>query len=257
MTDRFAHVVLGNGPGLLLAHGAGGSIADNFRPVLGDLAATHTVVGADYPGSGETPRDTEPLTLDGLADGLVAVADDAGLDRFTVLGYSMGTAVAVRLTTRHPDRVNGLVLTSGLARPDHRVSLLADVWRGLLDGDRTTLAKFLIAVAVGSAYLDSLDREGLDDLAEFIGDLVPEGTADHLDLLATVDTRAELPRVGVPTLVVATTDDLLTPPHLSRELAAGIPGAELMEIAAGHSVTMERTREWLATVRPFLARLSP
>ncbi|MBB5934801.1 pimeloyl-ACP methyl ester carboxylesterase [Streptomyces zagrosensis] len=59
--------VTGSGPGLLLAHGASGSIEGNFVPLIPALAAGHTVVAPDYPGSGATPRATGPLMLDGLA----------------------------------------------------------------------------------------------------------------------------------------------------------------------------------------------
>jgi pimeloyl-ACP methyl ester carboxylesterase len=123
MAEHFAHVVMGSGPGILLAHGGGGSIAGNYGPILDDLATTHTVVGPDYPGSGDTPRSPEPLALDDVADTLVRTAVDAGVDRFTVLGYSLGTAVAVRIAVRHPERVTGLVLTAGFTYPDNRMRL--------------------------------------------------------------------------------------------------------------------------------------
>lgn len=60
----FARTVLGSGPGLALAHGAGSSVAGTYGPILDGLAAHHTVVGVDYPGSGDTPRSATPLSLD-------------------------------------------------------------------------------------------------------------------------------------------------------------------------------------------------
>lgn len=55
LEPAFARTRLGSGPGLLLAHGAGSSLAGTYGPVLEGLAARHTVVGIDYPGSGDTP----------------------------------------------------------------------------------------------------------------------------------------------------------------------------------------------------------
>jgi pimeloyl-ACP methyl ester carboxylesterase len=256
MAEHFAHIVRGSGPGLLLAHGGGGGIEANFGPILDDLATTHTVVGPDYPGSGATPRSSEPLRLDDLADVLVRTAVDAAVDRFTVLGYSLGTAVAVRIATRHPERVTGLVLTAGFARPDNRVRLAAQVWRALLDaGDRELTARFLTLVGTGGPTLDALDPTALDTVVAGLADFLPPGSPEQVDLVTSVDTRAELGRIAVPTLVVATTDDGLTGVGLSRELAAGIPGAELTEVAAGHGIGAEARDEWLAAIRSLLARV--
>jgi pimeloyl-ACP methyl ester carboxylesterase len=256
MAEHFAHVVKGSGPGILLAHGAGGSIEGNYGPILDDLATTHTVVGPDYPGSGDTPRSPVPLVLDDVADALVRTAVDAGVDRFTVLGYSLGTAVAVRIATRHPERVTGLVLTSGFARPDNRLRLALQVWRALLDiGDRELTARFLVLSATGSSTLDGLEPAALDAAVAGLADFVPSGSPEQVDLGASVDTRAELGRIAVPTLVVATTEDGLTGVPLSRELAAGIPGAELVEIAAGHGIGAEAREAWLAAIRSLLARV--
>ena len=46
-----ARTVRGSGPGLVLAHGAGGGVKENFAPIMDHLAADYTVVGVDYPGS--------------------------------------------------------------------------------------------------------------------------------------------------------------------------------------------------------------
>jgi pimeloyl-ACP methyl ester carboxylesterase len=257
MAEHFAHVVRGSGPGLVLAHGGGGSIEGNYGSIIDDLATTHTVVGADYPGSGATPRSPVPLQLDDVADTLVRIAVDAGVDRFTILGYSLGTAVAVRAATRHPDRVTGLVLTAGFAWPNNRLRLAADVWRALLDtGDRMLLARVMTLLATGTPYLNGLAPAELEASIAGLAEFVPAGSPEQVDLVAGVDTRGELARITVPTFVIATTLDGLAGPELSRELAAGIPGAELVEIAAGHGIGVEARDEWLAAIRAFLGRMS-
>jgi pimeloyl-ACP methyl ester carboxylesterase len=256
MAEHFAHVVRGSGPGILLAHGGGGSIAGNYGPILDDLATTHTVVGPDYPGSGDTPRSPEPLVLDDVADALVRTAVDAGVDRFTVLGYSLGTAVAVRIAVRHPERVTGLVLTAGFAYPDNRIRLAVRIWRDLLAaGDRVLLARYLTLVGTGATHLNALGPVQVEAAVSALADFVPAGSPEHVDLVTAVDTRSDLPRVKAPSLVVATAEDGLAAPEHSRQLAAGIPGAELVEIAAGHSIAAEARDEWLAAIRSLLARV--
>ncbi|MDQ0376977.1 alpha/beta fold hydrolase [Amycolatopsis thermophila] len=254
MTEHFAHVVRGSGPGLLLAHGAGGGIEANYGPILDDLARTHTVVGPDYPGSGATPRSDRPLDLDSLADSLVATAVSAGVDRFTILGYSLGTAVAVRAATRHPERVTGLVLTAGFAHPTNQMRLAVDVWRALLDQEnQELLAKYLTFAATGGRFLNSLSPADLD--AAVGGLVVPPGTPDQVDLVAAVDTRAELARIAVPALVIGTRQDVLVPAEVQRALADGIPGAEYVEIESGHLMQIEARDDWLAHIQKFLSRI--
>lgn len=240
--------VRGSGPGLLLAHGAGGAAAANF-PFIAELAERRTVVAPDYPGSGETPKAEQPLELDRLVDDVVATAVDSGVETFAVLGYSMGTAVAIRTAARYPERVSALVLTAGLARVDRHVGLNLDVWQHLLD-DPDALARFVLLNCFGPEALNSLD--GWDEVLRGTADGVPAGTGDHLDLLRTIDVRADLPGITVPTLVVATTQDTLVPPHHSRGLASAIPGAKLVEIESGHLIGAQNPDSWLAAIQEFL-----
>ncbi|GKQ35778.1 alpha/beta fold hydrolase [Streptomyces sp. A012304] len=240
-----ARTVLGTGPGLLLAHGAGGSVEANYGPVMDALAAGHRVVGVDYPGTGTTPRSPHPLDLDTLADALVAAADAEGLDRFAVSGFSLGGPVAIRLAARHPDRVTALVLTAPFPYPDAELRLNARVWQTLCGADDPdTLGRFVLARALSPAALEAMTPDELEAAARETGATVPEGTADHVDLVIRADVRADLPRIVAPTLVISPVDDALVPPRLHRATAAGIPGARLREMPGGHLPFAEHPAHW-------------
>lgn len=206
-----ATAVTGSGPALLLAHGATGSIAGNYAPVIPALAAAHTVVAPDYPGSGATPP-AGPLDLDTLTDAVVDAAVSRGHARFALLGFSLGTTVAVRAAVRHPERVRALVLTAGFARADAHLLGLLPGWRA----------------------------------AE------PARVHPHIDLVPHLDTTADLPRIAVPTLVIAAARDSMVPPANSRLLADRIPGARYAETDTDHVAMAEDPRGWLAPVLTFL-----
>ncbi|KPC59412.1 alpha/beta fold hydrolase [Streptomyces chattanoogensis] len=244
------------GPGILLAHGATGSIASNYGQLIPVLAASgHRVVAPDYPGSGDTPRATGPLSLDGLADALVAEATANGLETFTLIGFSMGTAVSVRAAARHPERVRGLVLTAGLAKADTRASLWIDLWLRLLErGDYAGFAQARTLCGLAPEYLNGLSPEALQAALDPDPALPPRGSAEQAALVRTLDTTADLPGITVPTLVITTTRDPLVHPSLSRHLADHIPGAEYAEIATGHLPMLERPEEWQGLIAEFLAR---
>ncbi|WP_327682904.1 alpha/beta fold hydrolase [Kitasatospora sp. NBC_00458] len=235
-----ARIVRGSGPGLLLAHGAGGSARDNWGPLLDDLAAHRTVVAPDYPGSGDSPDEPGERSLDELADRLVAAADAEGLAEFDLAGYSLGAAVAVRAVTRHPGRVRSLLLLAGVAGGSRRFRLLADQAVALA-GQPALLAVQTLTAGFGRTWLDALPAEEFAALrAALAAAPVPAGFRWQFDLAARADVRAELAAVAVPTLVISTTEDGLVAPEQHRALAEGIPGARWAELTAGHLPMVEQ-----------------
>ncbi|MFG3268790.1 alpha/beta fold hydrolase [Streptomyces bobili] len=253
LAPTFARTRLGSGPGLLLAHGAGSSLAGTYGPVLEALAARYTVVGIDYPGSGDTPRSATALSVDDLADQLVAAADAEGVDRFAVSGYSLGGPVAIRTATRHPERVTALVLTASFPHRDNRLALASSVWSKIAaSGDRELLAEFQLMMALGTQALESMPADQLQQTLGYVAATAADGSSEQTDLVGQVDVRDDLAGLKVPTLVVSTTDDRLTSTALHRRLAETIPDAQLAEIATGHLPMLERTEEWLQLVTDFL-----
>jgi pimeloyl-ACP methyl ester carboxylesterase len=238
--------ITGSGPGIVLAHGASGGIDANFGSLMPLLAEGHTVTGSDY------PADDTRLDLDALADALVAAA---ATERFTIIGFSLGTAVAVRAAARHPERVTGLVLAAGFAAADNRLRLAMDLWTGLLDaGDREGFARLELTSAFSPAFVDAMPPKAVEAAVKEFAANVPGGTAAQAALVRRADTTADLAGIAVPTLVIEATEDDLVDPALQRRLAAEIPGAEHVRIEAGHVLMLERPAEWHRAVLDFIAR---
>lgn len=248
-------IVQGSGPALVLAHGAGGGVLGNYGLVLDELARDHTVIGPHYPGAGGTPESPRPLELDDLADLLVDSATAAGHDTFPVIGESLGCAVAVRAATRHPGRITALVLTAGFASPDPAQRLTAQLIQTLgRNGQLDTAARVACLACLSQTELSQLSETEIDArTAATRAGLLP--ALAHFDLVCRVDVHGDLPKITVPTLVVAPASDRMVLPASTRRMAHGISGAEYAELpGAGHLMNPADRADWLGLVRVFLAR---
>lgn len=242
-------VVRGTGPGLVLVHGAGATSESTYGPLVSGLAAGYGVVAPDY---SRLPTDAA-VDIDALADWHVEAALRAGCERFAMIGHSLGSMIATRAAVRHPDRVTALVLTSAFARAPASTRLKLRVWRDLLDGDRVLLARFLMSLMLSDRYLDAMTEEQLDGFAELIALTVSPGSVEQLELVLRLDVRADLAKVRVPTLVIATSDDRLVPAAMSDELIDHLSAAVSAALPCGHLPALECPQEWQRLIGDFLA----
>ncbi|MCK2216919.1 4-carboxymuconolactone decarboxylase [Actinomadura sp. ATCC 31491] len=192
-----------------------------WEPQLAALARTFRVLRFDLPGHGGSPP--APVASVGDLAGLVlAAADAAGFASFHYAGVSIGGAIGASLALRHPGRVRSLAMVCSSARFGE-----PEAWRERARLVRAEGTGPLLEATAGRWFAGPPDRALLDDLAA----ADPEGYAACCDALAGYDVRGELAAIKAPTLVVAGRDDPATPPAHARELADGIPGATLVELA--------------------------
>lgn len=247
----------GSGPNLLLLHGAGGGAEANYGPIIDDLAGHFTLLAPDLPGSGGTRPASEPLGLDAVIDAITATADEAKMDTFGVVGYSLGSALAIRLSARYPSRVTRLALLAGFAAPSRYMRLVLDTWAALLHGDPAHLARFLLTVGCGEQLVGSLDDSSLDELIADIAASIPPGTAQQVALARALDVRADLASITVPTLILKTTLDRVATPAHSDYLAGHINSARVVELASGHAPFAERPQELTAALISHFSAATP
>lgn len=209
----------------------------------------------DNRGVGRSEKPAGPYDLEQMADDLVAVLDDAGVESAHVLGASMGGVMAQLLAVRHPERVRSLVLACTACRHEPwRRELLAE-WADLarVQGMRVFLARNMRWVAGPRSLRRFWPVMRL--LAPVAMNCPAPSFAAQVDAILAMDDRIRdrLTGVAVPALVVVGSQDILTPLADSEELAELVPGAELAVIpGAAHGFMFEHPATFNQVVTDFL-----
>ena len=223
----------------------------------GALATMTRVITPDLRGHGKSEIVPGPFTMDQHADDLAALLDHLKIRRAVVAGLSMGGYVAFAFWRRHPERVQGLILADTRAEPD---SAAAQAGRDA--------AMVRVQQTGAAAYADEMlprllapasqaDVKIVGAARKMMAEQPVEGIVGALGgLRDRADSRATLPTITVPTLVIAGDADVITPPADAQAMAAAIPGARLAVIPrAGHLSPLENPRAFNAAVRAFLRGL--
>lgn len=107
------YVVEGRGPAVVLLHGLGG-FAESWRHTVAALAPRATVYAVDLPGFGRSTKPRGPFRLVNFAQAVHGFVEAAGLGQVSLVGHSLGAAVAVTYALTHPARVERIAVVGGL-----------------------------------------------------------------------------------------------------------------------------------------------
>jgi pimeloyl-ACP methyl ester carboxylesterase len=252
----------GAGPPVVLLHGMGIG-ADGWRPQVDALASRFNCLTMDNRGFGASHPKGEKVTVELMADDVLAVMDAQGWPSAHLVGHSLGGLVALYVAGMARQRVRSLALlcTFASGRTPTRLSwpILSIGIRSRIGPRRSRRAAFLELVMPRSV-LRTADLAALaGELAVLFGHDLAEQPPIVMDQLRATKVASAEPFLttlaGVPTLVVSAAEDVIAPPSAGRALAAGIQGARYVEIAdAAHGVTIQKAAEVNALLLDHLDR---
>ena len=237
-------------PVVVLSNSLGTTI-DMWEPQAAALAARHCVVRYDTRGHGRSGVPPVPCSIEQLGRDVVALLDHLAIERVAFCGLSLGGMTGMWLGVHAPQRVTRLVLANTSAYfgpPDPMNERIAAVTAGGVAAISATVlgrwftpefaAREPARVAAVKAMLDGTPAAGYVACCHAIRDM---------------DLRGDVARIAVPTLVIAGTHDLSTPPSAGRYLAERIPGARYAELPAAHLSNVEASAAFNAALSAFLA----
>jgi pimeloyl-ACP methyl ester carboxylesterase len=234
----------GSGPGVLLVQGVG-IVGEGWRPQIDALSASYTVIAFDNRGIGASTTDSRSLSIEQMALDALAIMDHEGIDRFHVVGHSMGGLIAIEIALRVPRRIYSLGLLCTFPDGPSATRLR---WDTLVSGIRTRVGTramrrraFLELVMPRELLLRSNDAALAGRLRPLFGRDLADNPPIIMRQLRAMSRYDTSPRLGelasIPTLVVSAMQDRISVPANGRRLAALIPGSALVELPnAAHGV---------------------
>jgi pimeloyl-ACP methyl ester carboxylesterase len=259
----------GEGPSLVLLHGAGDNALD-WQWVMPTLAATHRVYAPDLPGSPESARPAADYSPAFFERFVAAFVDALDIGRATFVGNSLGGLIALRLALSEPERAGALVLvdSAGLGRAVNPAFTSVNVpglgeaalpfWRTPVGAYQRAWGRTALLFAHPPG---SVPREWVAEQCRLA--LSPGYLEAHLAVLRTqvgfggqrevlVD---QLPLLEIPTLVVWGARDRVFPESQARVAAARLQEGSLAVVPdCGHMPHVECPDRFLAALDDFLGR---
>lgn len=235
-----------DGPAVLLVHGAAGSSENWYQQLPALEAAGYRWIRYDLRGAGnsEAPDGSEG---DGSVVGdLEGLVEHLGLERFALVAQAAGGFGAFEYALSNPSKLTALVIANSIG--------------GITDRDYVEYRRLLMGPDA-----DSWPREERE-LGRSYRATNPEGVARFLEMEhrgrsdfsrrqkpRTPLTLAKLEGLAMPVLLIASDEDVLSPPPLMQLMAERIPDCSFVEIAgAGHCSYYEKPEEWKRLVLDFL-----
>ncbi|WP_034303715.1 3-oxoadipate enol-lactonase [Herbaspirillum sp. RV1423] len=236
-------------PVLVLSNSLGTSLA-MWEPQISLLSKYFRVLRYDTRGHGRSQVTPAPYSIPQLAGDVIGLLDQLGIAQAHFCGLSMGGSTVMWLAVHHPERVKRLVLCNTgalIGTAEAWTSRIATVQR---DGVAS------IADAVVSRWLTpefaQANPAKVKLLATMLKTTPDEGYAGACAAVRDINLREQIGGIKAPTLVVAGTGDIPTPPSDARFILSQIKDAQYVELGAAHISNQERPEEFTSALIKFL-----
>ena len=250
---------IGKGRPLVVLNGFGATSADWDPSFIDRLASSNQLILLNNRGIGGSTDDGQSFDIAKLADDTARVIEALGIERASVMGWSMGGFIAQVLALKYADRVEKLVLLSTDSGGVEADLASADVWSQLVDtsGTPDEQARRLLYLVFPNDVADSFYREFGDVVAAARAKLSVERLerqAAAMDAWHRNGVASQLREIRVPVLIAAGAKDIVIPALNALKLVNEIPGAWLAQFPhSGHAFMAQYPKVLGDLINSFLA----
>ncbi len=241
---------------VFLISGLGGA-RGSWTLQTGPLAEERPVVLHDHRGTGNSAKPLGVYSVENMAADVVAIMDDAGIEKAHMVGSSTGGAIIQVLAIDHPARVQSAAICSSWPKSDafflRQFSMRKKVLLEMGWEDYTKLS----ALSLNSPEFFTDHFEEIEEKEKLLVQNAPPADvmAELIECIMAHDQMDRLDRIQAPTLIAVARDDACTPVYYSEQIVEKIPGAKLKIFeSGGHFVYLAHPGEFNATIREFIEK---
>ena len=252
LTDVRIHYSLtgpASAPVLVFSNSLGASFS-MWNPQLTALSSRYRLLRYDTRGHGQSSAPPGPYSIELLADDVLHLLDALNLDRVNFCGLSMGGQTGMWLGLYAPERLQKLILCNTGAK----IGTL-ELWNARIDAVLARGMADISGAVVGRWFTPDFALQHADVVAStktMIESANPQGYASCCGALRDFDARETVSSIALPTLFIAGSHDLATPPADGRFIAEKICGARYVELHAAHLSNIEAEARFNLEVENFL-----
>jgi pimeloyl-ACP methyl ester carboxylesterase len=242
---------------LVLVNGLA-DVKESWEAQVPAFAERYRVIAYDNRGLGGSSAPPGPYTIKQMADDLHGLVEALDLDRFHLVGTSMGGMIGQEYAIAHADRLRSAALCNTYSHPGPFCLRMFSCWRDLVPhlGVGFTQRE-VILWAFTTDFFEQREAELLEIEEYMASNPMPaEGYLAQLAAIETHDTRGRLGAVTCPVLTLVGQEDILVYPKLSRRLHEELPNSTWVEVQGGHACLWEHPDSFNAAILTFLGSIA-
>ena len=217
----------GSGETLVFIHGLSDSLL-YWEYLASNLKDQYQVLRVDLRGHGESELKDDELTIGLFADDLHCLLRELNIGKVGLIGFSLGSAVALDFAIRYPQMVSSLVLMSSFYRADEHLENIFNQFKNALDKGFGDFYDLILPMVLCPDVIND-NRKNLEVLKEFAS--LSANTQAYIqacDAGLDFDVEEKLSQIDVPTLILAGKYDEITVLESQKELQRKITNSKLI-----------------------------
>ncbi|WP_458455584.1 alpha/beta fold hydrolase [Methanobrevibacter sp.] len=217
----------GSGETLVFIHG----LSDNllyWEFLTSNLKKYYQILRIDLRGHGDSELGNDEISLDAYVKDLKNLLDELKIQKVNLIGFSLGSIVALDFTRKYPEEVSSLVLMSAFHKVDNHLEEVFSQFRKALEDSFEEFYDLILPMILCPDVIEE-NKEELETLKEITSKTAnTEAYIKAIDASLNVNLEEDLSQINIPTLILAGKYDEITPVGLQKDLQSKVENSKII-----------------------------